>query len=544
MLQIELGLTSKLCHDLEEKLWKGLLQLFIDIYNSQNQERDVEKQVFKDEIIKKQQDIKVLGLKLQAKDKVIASFSSHNSILEKEVMLLKKEINNLKQNQKIFKRLITQKHPTISTEDQKSSLDLMNSLKDQLKQLSAAHIALEKEKSSQQQAIKSVELLLKENFAPTIDYKNIQVNEQELLYGMDSIRRPGYMDPEFTHLEDRTSCIALNDVTYSIYDVKFQLTKPQNEELIDLPQNFFKSKGTNKGQQASKNDNLGTSEQLEGDSNIMKSEGQIETLKNLDLQKVDSNKDINTQRKVQISTIQELKDDDKTERKEKIKKGKGKKRTMAAIKHSENPVIWQLPYGLCNFLNEIAKDYKEISVVAWPIFKKQIYSLYISRIEDDSEISGYILNSFISFEEYIAIYYTQKNEHRRLAELKTLEFLSSLKYFGEKFPRAYLCALMCNIIETKPFGKFTIFLQNYFLYIFSQLIQFQDQFIDEEEGSSLIPLDKISSLIKKLLNFYSSDKKRDFVLFLKNKVSKKGSKCLIDVDMVMLLLVREYLSVS
>ena len=125
-------------------------------------------------------------------------------------------------------------------------------------------------------------------------------------------------------------------------------------------------------------------------------------------------------------------------------------------------------------MSEISKDYKEVSVIAWPVFKQQIYDLYESRIKDNWEVVGSITNSIVPFEEYITLFFTKLYSHRRLAELKTLEFLSSLKYYSEVFPRAYVCSLMCNLIVTHKFGMFNIFLQNYFLFVISHMMELKD----------------------------------------------------------------------
>lgn len=99
-----------------------------------------------------------------------------------------------------------------------------------------------------------------------------------------------------------------------------------------------------------------------------------------------------------------------------------------------------------------------------------VYDLYEARIKDNWEVVGSICNSMVPFEEYMAIYFIKQHSHKRLAELKALEFLSSLKYYAEVFPRAYVCALMCNLVVTENFGMFNLYLQNFFLFVFSNLV--------------------------------------------------------------------------
>lgn len=72
-----------------------------------------------------------------------------------------------------------------------------------------AHGSLESEKVEQKEAIFKLNMLLKERFEPDIEDKNIQVEEKELMWGIESVKKDRILNPEFTHLNERTSCLTL-----------------------------------------------------------------------------------------------------------------------------------------------------------------------------------------------------------------------------------------------------------------------------------------------------------------------------------------------
>lgn len=47
-----------------------------------------------------------------------------------------------------------------------------------------------------------------------------------------------------------------------------------------------------------------------------------------------------------------------------------------------------------------------------------------------------MVGNVCSFDEFFALYFIRKNSVRRLAELKMLEFVISLKYYSKFWPKA------------------------------------------------------------------------------------------------------------
>jgi hypothetical protein len=74
-------------------------------------------------------------------------------------------------------------------------------------------------------------------------------------------------------------------------------------------------------------------------------------------------------------------------------------------------------------------DNQKGRVVPWPEFKKHIYEIYDHRIHYSSEVNGVINTTYLSFEEYLIIFYIDKYKNRRLAEIKLVELMTTLKYY-------------------------------------------------------------------------------------------------------------------
>ena len=72
----------------------------------------------------------------------------------------------------------------------------------------------------------------------------------------------------------------------------------------------------------------------------------------------------------------------------------------------------------------------------WPEFKQVIYEVYEHRIAYAFETNGVINTSYVALEEYLIIFFMDKFKLRRLAEVKLIETLTSLKYYLEVWPRA------------------------------------------------------------------------------------------------------------
>ena len=116
---------------------------------------------------------------------------------------------------------------------------------------------------------------------------------------------------------------------------------------------------------------------------------------------------------------------------------------------------------------------------------------------------------------------------RRIAEIKLLEFLISLKYYAKIWPRALLFANLCNIIPyTKPMQEnfpcvYDLFLQEYFLFCFSRLVNTENAFLLElNEGQTLLKREKLEDVAKDLVFFYPDAEKRKFIFKISKTIKK------------------------
>ena len=62
--------------------------------------------------------------------------------------------------------------------------------------------------------------------------------------------------------------------------------------------------------------------------------------------------------------------------------------------------------------------------------------MYQARIEIEAEMMAGGIGNGILFDEFLVIHFLKKHGIRRLAEVKLLEFVISLKYYSRYWPRA------------------------------------------------------------------------------------------------------------
>ena len=112
-------------------------------------------------------------------------------------------------------------------------------------------------------------------------------------------------------------------------------------------------------------------------------------------------------------------------------------------------------------------------VLPWPYFRKLIYEVYDDRIKNGPEIYGALNTSYLTFEEYLLIFFLQTYKLRRLAEIKLIEFLTSLRHYVKKWPRARIFAHLMGIIGRGDFietessaSSCDPYLQDFFLYCY------------------------------------------------------------------------------
>lgn len=218
------------------------------------------------------------------------------------------------------------------------------------------------------------------------------------------------------------------------------------------------------------------------------------------------------------------------------------KKKKQIVIENQSSIIWQIPFGLCSFLEQINQLYTEVSVVMWNKFRQEIYTLLDARLNDDWEIVSSPTNAVIPFEEYIILYFVKSTPHPRTAPLKLLEFLSSLKFYAQKWRRAYLCALICNLIRRKELGIYDIYLQNYYLFVYAKFSSFREFQEDDNQGSTFLHCDKVTELLTVCLEFLDGERYHREISGMQMKAQIiNGKEGYLDIDEVMLTCVNLFL---
>lgn len=113
----------------------------------------------------------------------------------------------------------------------------------------------------------------------------------------------------------------------------------------------------------------------------------------------------------------------------------------------EGASMWSIPPHILIFIANSIEENQTGRVLPWPEFKSVIYEVYDHRLQHASEINGVINSSYLCFEEYVLIFFLDKYKLRRLAEVKLIEMLTSLKYYVDIWPRAKSFAQLLNIVK-------------------------------------------------------------------------------------------------
>ena len=186
-----------------------------------------------------------------------------------------------------------------------------------------------------------------------------------------------------------------------------------------------------------------------------------------------------------------------------------------------------------------------MSVIVWHTFKQELFQLLDERLSDDWEIVGSPTNSIIPFEEYIILYFTRKTTHLRLAALKLLEFLASLKFYADKWRRAYYCALLCNLIRRKESTVYDYYLQNYFLFAYSRISTLREFYVETPEGYTFIQFDRLHDYLAQALEFLDQERYSREVGGLEMKTRVVGeSDGFVEVDEVLFACLDLYMEVG
>ena len=169
---------------------------------------------------------------------------------------------------------------------------------------------------------------------------------------------------------------------------------------------------------------------------------------------------------------------------------------------------WNIPSFIIAFISNSLDSEEKGRVVPWPFFKKTLYEIYNERINFSEEINGAVNSNYLSLEEFLILYFLKKFKLRRLAEVKLIEFVSSLKYYTKIWPRAKVFAKLTGMLQySEPVETDSnahscdIYLQEFFYFAYSCFKDFRET----EDGISLIKYEVEEEMTPKILFWMSEN---------------------------------------
>eukprot|EP00828_Plagiopyla_frontata_P021586 TRINITY_DN28172_c0_g1_i2.p1 TRINITY_DN28172_c0_g1~~TRINITY_DN28172_c0_g1_i2.p1 ORF type:complete len:429 (-),score=45.32 TRINITY_DN28172_c0_g1_i2:28-1314(-) len=178
------------------------------------------------------------------------------------------------------------------------------------------------------------------------------------------------------------------------------------------------------------------------------------------------------------------------------------------------------------FLENVTKQNESGRVYPWNYLRKMINEIYKDYTTQQPQFNSALINTTCNFDEFVCLYFLKTHKIRRLAELKLLEFLVSLKYYCKLWSKALLFTNMCGITlyksSTKDDGGFTynfdIYTQNFVLESLKKLRKYQGSkfYLEHSEGYTWLHKDKLDEIQKEIMQFLPEVNKQRAV----SKISK------------------------
>jgi hypothetical protein len=183
---------------------------------------------------------------------------------------------------------------------------------------------------------------------------------------------------------------------------------------------------------------------------------------------------------------------------------------IAALKQMALEITeqWNIPSFIIAFISNSLDSEEKGRVVPWPHFKKQLFEIYDERISFSAEINGSINSNYLALEEFLILYFLKHNKLRRLAEVKLIEFISSLKYYTKIWPRAKVFAKLTGMLQySEPIEtdanahSCDIFMQEFFYYAYMTFSDFRET----EEGNTYVKLDYVEEELTPKILFWLTE---------------------------------------
>lgn len=207
---------------------------------------------------------------------------------------------------------------------------------------------------------------------------------------------------------------------------------------------------------------------------------------------------------------------------------------------------WTLPPTILVFLENMSKENENGRVLPWEYVKRLMNELYQERLAFNRELISGMVGNVSSFDEFFVLFFVRKHNIRRLAELKMLEFVISLKYYAKFWPKAEMFAYMLDIMRFQPSFelnetsayRFDLYAQNFFLAVYARLAD--GEVIEWEDGATYTSFQRIKVLVRRLLYFTDDLTRSRLYAKLEKTVRLRDKKEYADYDFAFQLFMDEY----
>jgi hypothetical protein len=207
---------------------------------------------------------------------------------------------------------------------------------------------------------------------------------------------------------------------------------------------------------------------------------------------------------------------------------------------------WGLTPVLLAFLENMSKQGESGKVLPWAYTREVIAAVYEERLGYEGELMVGGVGNGMQFDEFVVFYFLHKHRIRRLAEVKLLEFLISLKYYSRHWLRAELFCQLMGVIRYVPlFDAPEVPLsldyntQHYFFAVYRKLAATRQI---EEEGAAYLPLRQAKKLMRASLFFSDEVSRSRLAAKLDKDLRVLEGEEYCDFDFVLALILDEYLA--
>eukprot|EP00743_Colponemidia_sp_Colp-15_P007741 GILK01008383.1.p1 GENE.GILK01008383.1~~GILK01008383.1.p1 ORF type:complete len:832 (+),score=193.90 GILK01008383.1:1029-3524(+) len=164
--------------------------------------------------------------------------------------------------------------------------------------------------------------------------------------------------------------------------------------------------------------------------------------------------------------------------------------------------VWEVPAVVLSFLSNAVQTHQMGRVLPWQYFKTFLQDVIEARRVEDYNNLQHDLGP-PPLPEFLVMFFIKRFTLRRVAEIKMLEFVTSLKYYSKLWARAALFAKLCGFISE---GRDSLneFAVKYYLAAMNYLHQQNSVKVpDSEDGKSWVPLPLAQQLYKAMLPWVS-----------------------------------------